>query len=320
MTGATHWMSVVSVTSFDYCQQPSPTVTITISAFSQETSNAVPIWTFQSCWASPGSVVVPFTLDYPAFPHDSFTNLVYEHQGPTGPCIQDLLTFKVAGPPNVDASGLPLAFEVDCGGTITLPPPTFWEHADTFQWCRLFGTAIIPVGPVTPFAPTSHTITNASIADAGKWACVARNCFTLQPNVQWNFDLIVEKNEVYGTGCAGSGGVVPELSVIGCPESGQVATIRVEKALGGSNALLLLGTGRGLVPMAGDCNLLLQPLLPVAVSLPLSGTGVGNGEIEVAVTIPAGLPTATATLQAFVADSGVAFGYSNSNGVELKLP
>ena len=124
----------------------------------------------------------------------------------------------------------------------------------------------------------------------------------------------------YGVGCAGSGGFVPGFSIDGCPVAGSTVTLSIDSGLGGSSALVLIGLAPASVPMGGGCLLLVQPVLPIALTLPLPGVGPGGGAIAVPVAIPADAPPAVLTLQAFVVDGGVPLGFSNSNGVELSIP
>ncbi|MFG0320571.1 MAG: hypothetical protein ACF8XB_25085 [Planctomycetota bacterium JB042] len=125
----------------------------------------------------------------------------------------------------------------------------------------------------------------------------------------------------YGTGCAGSGGFTPKLDLLPCPAlTGQTVQLAIEEALGGAPALLAFGFGPGALPMDGDCDLLVQPLLPQVLSFPLGGAGAGNGGVVLSASIPPSLPTpVTFTLQAFVADPGGTASFSNSAGLEVTI-
>jgi hypothetical protein len=124
----------------------------------------------------------------------------------------------------------------------------------------------------------------------------------------------------YGSGCAGSGGFVPSLIVEGAPVAGETLTLSVKEGLGGSTALLFLGTSQVALPMAGGCTLNVAPLLPVVPALPLSGAAAGEGEIRAALTVPTFTTPVTLTMQAFVVDGNVPRGFANSNGVEIVFP
>ncbi len=126
----------------------------------------------------------------------------------------------------------------------------------------------------------------------------------------------------YGTGCAGTGGFVPSLSMRGCPATGYDLAVDIQGGLGPSTAFLFLGFGQAALPMGGGCTLNVFPLFPGTVGpLPLIGGGPGTGTFTLAATIPYDVPALVLplTVQAFVSDptgpSGG--GFSNTNGVQL---
>ena len=125
----------------------------------------------------------------------------------------------------------------------------------------------------------------------------------------------------YGSGCAGSGGFTPVLSLAGCAEPGEPVAIGLTKGLGGAGALLLFGSGAAALPLPNGCTLLTSPLLPVVLGpLPLSGAGPGNGFLVLSGTVPLGTGAVTIYLQGFVLDPGSPGGYAASNGVVLTVP
>jgi hypothetical protein len=125
----------------------------------------------------------------------------------------------------------------------------------------------------------------------------------------------------YGTGCPGSGGHTPVLSLAGCAEPGQPVALALTKGLGGAGAVLLFGIGSAALPLPGGCTLLTAPLLPAVLGpVPLSGTGPGNGLFVVTGTIPLGTATGTIYIQGFVIDPGSSSTYAASNGVVLNVP
>jgi WD40 repeat protein len=124
--------------------------------------------------------------------------------------------------------------------------------------------------------------------------------------------------ETYGVGCPGSGGFVPALGASGCATAGGALTLSISGGLGGANAFLLLGLGQGSLPLKG-CTLLVNPLLPVMVSLTLPGSGAGNGALTLPSILPTNLPDGIITLQAWVHDAGAAKGFASSNGVQLTI-
>ncbi len=123
----------------------------------------------------------------------------------------------------------------------------------------------------------------------------------------------------YGVGCPGTGDVAPGLRVDGCPDDG-VLDLRVYGGLGPSFGQLWLGLSAGSTPIAGSCELLVQPLLPSTVPFQLVGFGPGIGEYVLSVPIPANAPAGTATLQAAIFDPFAAPGFSVTNGVEVTIP
>ncbi len=136
------------------------------------------------------------------------------------------------------------------------------------------------------------------------------------------FSTIPNPLPEYGTGCAGSGGYVPTLSVDysydGCFAPSDNVNLVIENALGGSFAVLFLGGSPAEVPMQAGCSLLLN-LAPLAFLIPLSGSGPGAGEAYLAATIPPNASLGSVYLQAFIADPGVPHGYSNTNGARVTI-
>ena len=123
----------------------------------------------------------------------------------------------------------------------------------------------------------------------------------------------------YGVGCAGSGGFVPVISLTGCAAAGGQLVLQIEQCLGGSIAVLMFGTSQAALPLNG-CLLNVSPVLPLFPSVPLMGAGPGQGQATLNITLPSGMSGVTVTTQAFGVDSGVARGWSNSNGIELVIP
>ncbi len=125
----------------------------------------------------------------------------------------------------------------------------------------------------------------------------------------------------YGTGCAGTGGFVPDLAITGCPTPGGSIMFSLTSALGGSVAFLILGLGHDAVALGPGCPLLIGPTLPNVFNLPLSGSGPGGGILQFTDSITPAINTpVTVTMQVLVADPVGAGGYSSTNGVELFLP
>lgn len=125
----------------------------------------------------------------------------------------------------------------------------------------------------------------------------------------------------FGAGCAGTWGIVPELSVTGCLKAGGAGTLGVAKGVGGGSLLLVLGLGKGSVPLAGGCVLGVAPLLPAVVGpLPLSGALPGSGALSIPFSIPATASSGAVGVQAFVLDAGAPAGFSSAPPVWLTIP
>ena len=122
--------------------------------------------------------------------------------------------------------------------------------------------------------------------------------------------------ESYGSGCPGTGGLIPALDLLGCPAAGQTVTLTVTNGLGGVNALLFLGAGKAQVSMGGGCDFLLASFLPGGVPIVLSGSGAGDGELSFTTLMPNLGPVAF-NMQALVQDPGSVTGHTN--GIEVTV-
>ncbi len=123
----------------------------------------------------------------------------------------------------------------------------------------------------------------------------------------------------YGTGCAGSGGIVPQTVLEGCPVPGGSLTLRIESALGGSTAFVLLGGGQAGIHI-GACTLLVSPILPAILALPLAGVGPGNGTVELNGRLDASTTAMSFALQAVVLDPGVPLGAAFTSAWWVTIP
>jgi len=118
-----------------------------------------------------------------------------------------------------------------------------------------------------------------------------------------------------GSGCPGSGGVIPQLSVMGTPAIGNPGYgVQVTRAWPNSIALLLIGLGQTEVPLGGGCSLYVVPLL--LLSLPTNGAGVAI--LPIPLPPEPGLIGVQSFAQSAVADPGGAFaGYSITAGLKV---
>lgn len=120
----------------------------------------------------------------------------------------------------------------------------------------------------------------------------------------------------YGSGCAGSGGFTPSLSVSGCPTPGGTITVDIAGGLGGAPVLLFVSTSSTSVPLGGGCTLLVFPWIEIH-SFTLLGAGNGNGVFSVTAPIATSVPAIPAFLQGVVLDPGGFKGYSMTNGISM---
>lgn len=120
----------------------------------------------------------------------------------------------------------------------------------------------------------------------------------------------------YGEGCVGSNGKSPLLALFGSTFVGDEHVLTLTRAPASSSlAMLFLGLDAVSLPVAGGCELLVDPVL-VALPLPLSdGQLTLSGELP-----PAAAGAGSIVLQVFVQDLGLPTGFTTSNGVELVFP
>lgn len=123
----------------------------------------------------------------------------------------------------------------------------------------------------------------------------------------------------YGTGCAGSGGFVPQLAITGCTAAGDVEVFTISQGLGGSQAFVMFGFGQAAAPLGGGCLFRIAvPAQSLIGPLPMFGAGAGNGAFSLPVTLPGNLVSAIGialTHQAFVIDPGATLGFVATHGV-----
>ena len=102
--------------------------------------------------------------------------------------------------------------------------------------------------------------------------------------------------------------------------AGAQVTFELREAFGvneATSAILLFGTGKAHLPVAGGCILLVSPVL---AAMPLSGVGYGEGEVTISTVVPSGVPSGLVTVQALCDDPFVPSQFTLTNGIELHLP
>jgi hypothetical protein len=117
----------------------------------------------------------------------------------------------------------------------------------------------------------------------------------------------------YGAGCQGHLSKAPSLSLAGCFVPGGTLTLRLDKASGTTNLVLLLGGHPASIPLIGDCVLLVAPPFASLV-LPVPPSGVFSQMIKLPIT-------ATLTsfyIQGFVT-GGVLQSYAATGGIDVKI-
>lgn len=126
--------------------------------------------------------------------------------------------------------------------------------------------------------------------------------------------------EYVGDGCVGSGGFTPRVRIDGVATPGGVATISIDRGLGGATAMFFTGLNFASVPLPGGCPLLAFPLLPIVFPLPLTPGGPGDGEFKLSGPLPGVLTVGSSfVFQALVLDAGAPFGFSATNAAKLTV-
>jgi ELWxxDGT repeat protein len=126
--------------------------------------------------------------------------------------------------------------------------------------------------------------------------------------------------ELYGTGCAGQGSLVPTLDANGMPSLGnQRFALLLAAARPSTAAAGLLAIDTANIPIGGGCALLLMP--PVLVSFTLPTDALGQAALNLPVPADPNLAGARLAVQAAVLDPEGAFQSlaSLSNAVRLTL-
>lgn len=103
----------------------------------------------------------------------------------------------------------------------------------------------------------------------------------------------------------------PRLAIDGCPEVSETITLRVDDAVVGSTAFLLMGLAEGSFALAGGCDVLLGSILPLVLPLPIGPTGSAAWSTP----LPPSTTGATVFLQAVQATTPI----TTSNGIELRV-
>jgi hypothetical protein len=123
----------------------------------------------------------------------------------------------------------------------------------------------------------------------------------------------------YGFSCAGDGGFLPRLSMSGCPRPGELLTLTLDDAHGGSVALFLAGLEQAAVDLGHGCVLRVDPGLLLPPVLPIAGSGPGNGTLALAGALDPAFAGLTLTFQMFVYEPSLPGHWATTNGVEVNV-
>ncbi len=119
----------------------------------------------------------------------------------------------------------------------------------------------------------------------------------------------------YGSGCPGTGGMVPSLVGSECAAGGCPFTLQIANGVPGATAILFGGLSPANVPVGGGCSYLLSPILPPLLGLPLDAAGGFQWTAQ----IPTNAPIGSVVLQSFVVDPGAPLGFSATGGLLLTI-
>ena len=171
----------------------------------------------------------------------------------------------------------------------------------------------------TPLLTVAVKLTDVGLANGAGWVGITGatgGVSTFHIVEDWTFDSCTGARVPYGTGCPGTGGFVPELSLGGCPEEGTQIALEVSNGLGGANAILLFGLAQGSTPVgASGCSVLVSPLVGPQLTLPLSPGNPGTGSLFLPAVLPLGTAGASFTMQIWVIDPASPAGAAASNGL-----
>jgi ELWxxDGT repeat protein len=120
----------------------------------------------------------------------------------------------------------------------------------------------------------------------------------------------------YGSGCLGSGGVIPQLSVMSPPVTGNAAFgLQVTRAAPASVAYFLVGLASIEAPLGGGCTFYVT--VPILL-LPIPTNGLGVASLPIGLPPDPGIIGVQAFVQAAVADPGGAFaGHAFTAGMKV---
>lgn len=225
--------------------------------------------------------------------------------------VMDLLTGSPYFPDGLGEYVCPqnefLVFEDGPSVDVVLQWASYYDASDQCSLSRIWG-GIHPPADDIPGRAIGEAIGPVAYAKAAAYwdglACDAAG------TIEW-----------YGQGCAGSGGIVPRLSLDGCPQPGGALDLRIQDAAPSGLGFVLVDSATASIPAEGGCELLV-PLTASVLPVGLSGRGgaPGEGAFTANFSLSPSLPLGTTlALQAIVLDDSQAWGYTLSNGILLTV-
>ena len=121
--------------------------------------------------------------------------------------------------------------------------------------------------------------------------------------------------DVYGVGCAGTGGVTPALAGFGCPAGDATIQLDIQGGQAGALGGLVFGTGQGTLAVSPFCDLQVLPLAAPIVPLVLDG----EGSACLTFVVPAALSGGDVFAQAGFLDLGAAGSFSSAPPVQIHV-
>ncbi len=122
----------------------------------------------------------------------------------------------------------------------------------------------------------------------------------------------------FGSGLAGSGGLVPDLNGSGVPYMNEPFAVEITNGLGGAPGQVLVGASATVFPFMGGDLLVYPILLSIPVTLDGSPGTPGAGSLSIPSTLA--LAGRSLYIQAFFTDSAAPMGVSMSKGLEIQFP
>ncbi len=119
----------------------------------------------------------------------------------------------------------------------------------------------------------------------------------------------------YGSGLAGTGGLVPRLTSAGCPSPGLITQLLIDGGLAGAPGCLVVGIAPGAVPYGGGTLLVLGALFEIIHTL----DPAGEATLLLAVPPDPALKGVSIYLQSGYLDPGAPVGVSLTGGLRMEI-